>query len=388
VGEHRVTGVVWWRMGISHYQSLFRRARGEEPKSGFTRDFLQASGIQPVLLEMFEGREPPYRVVFKWGSGSYPNGHIYPAADYDQNGRVDVGQFIGGIPPLPWQIGEPARFPEITIPGDPNAAIPEPARSQWMEQIKPLEPWLMMVQLDNEQDAMHLRAYLGAPPDSLSEASLERVPEVLRARMRAPSRSAAGALASELPELWFDPDDFRDPWRAGAREGGAPMGAPTSRPPVEREKEFGSEYRTGDEHVQTTAPEPFDIDPDERDRGTRAHHETQNALAQITRDWGLVPRSPSGEPNFDVAWEDLDGRLVVAEVKSITARNAEKQMRLGLGQLLRYRNLLSADGSDVAAVLALSAAPNDLRWVDLCSELGVGLVWRPNLAAMLEAWLG
>jgi len=387
VAQHRVTGIVWWRMGLSHYQSLFRRARGDEPKSGFTRDFLQASGIRRVLLEMFEGREPPYEVTYEWGSGSDPNGRIFPAADYDRNGRVDVGQFLGGVPPLPWQIGDPGRVPEVTLPGDPEAVIPEPALTQWRERIRPLEPWLTMVQLDHDQDALHIRAYLGAPTESLLEASLERVPESLRNRMTTPSRAAAGALSSELPELWFDPDDFRDPWRVGA-EGGAAPEVPRVAPRAERRSAFGSEYRPGDEEVQSAAPEPFDVDPDQRDRGTRAHHETQNALAQIARDRGLLPRSPQGEPSFDLAWQEDDGRLVVVEVKSITARNAEKQMRLGLGQVLRYRHLLGSDGEDVVAVLALSAEPIDLRWLDLCGELGVGLIWRPDLAEMLAAWLG
>jgi hypothetical protein len=367
-------------MGVSHYQSLFRRARGDEPRSGFTRDYLQASGIRPVLLEMFENREPPYEVTYEWGSGNDPNGRIYPAADYDQNGRVDVGQFIGGIPPLPWQIGDPARTPEVTLPGDPDASIPEPALSQWRDQLKPLEPWLMMVQLDHDQEALQLRAYLGAPTLELQEASLERVPQVLRERMTTPSRAAAGALANELPELLFDPDDFRSPWEVKADE------APT-RPRAVHQRTFGIGYQPGDEAIETAAPEPFDVDPDQRDRGTRAHHETQNELAEIARAWGLQPRSPSEEPYFDLAWQEQEGRLVVIEVKSITQQNAEKQMRLGLGQLLRYRNLLSADGSDVAAVLALSAEPPDPRWVDLCNELNVGLVWRPDLEGMLEAWL-
>jgi hypothetical protein len=374
-------------MGVSHYQSLFRRARGDEPKLGFTRDYLQASGIRPVLLEMFEGREPPYEVTYEWGSGSDPNGRIYPAADYDQNGRVDVGQFIGGVPPLPWQIGDPGRTPEVTLPGDPGASIPEPALSQWRDRIKPLEPWLVMVQLDHEQDTLHLRAYLGAPSEELREASLERVPEALRLRMVAPSRGAAGALSRELPELWFEPGDFRDPWRVDPGSGAEAVEPPPA-PPVERGSELGSDYRPGDEDVQSAAPEPFDVDPDERDRGTRAHHETQNALAEIARNRGLQPRSPKGEPNFDVAWQEEDDRLVVVEVKSITERNAEKQMRLGLGQLLRYRNLLGADGGEVVAVLALSAEPVDPRWVDLSGELGVGLIWRPDLEEMLEAWLG
>ena len=34
---------------------------------------------------------------------------------------------------------------------------------------------------------------------------------------------------------------------------------------------------------------------------------------------------------FDIAWDD-DDDIVVAEVKSLTTRNEEKQLRLALGQ--------------------------------------------------------
>jgi hypothetical protein len=386
MARQRVTGVIWWRMGVSHYQSLYRRAKADEPKLGFTRDFLQASRILPQLREMFEGREPPHKVTYRWGTGSDANGHIYPAADYDQNGRVDVGQFIGGVPPKPWRIGDPRRDPEITLPGDPNASIPE-AVEQWETGIMPLQPWLVMVQLDHDQDELHIRAYLENPPPELEEASLGRVPEELRRLMTARSQVGAGAVSGEHPDLWFDPTSFRDPWHMG-QESDRPSPDATPSRPANPPAALGTDYRPGDEHFESSAPEPFDVDPDQRDQGTQAHHETQNALAEIVKERGLVPRSSDGEPNFDLAWQLPDGRLIVAEVKSVTKRNVERQMRFGLGQVLRYRNLLASGGWEVAAVLALSDPPLDPRWTELCDELGVGLIWHPNLAEMLDTWLG
>jgi hypothetical protein len=48
-----------------------------------------------------------------------------------------------------------------------------------------------------------------------------------------------------------------------------------------------------------------------------------------------VPRSPAAtDPNFDIAWEH-NGAFYVAEVKSTTPENEEKQLRLVLGQVLR-----------------------------------------------------
>jgi hypothetical protein len=381
----RVTGVIWWRMGVSHYESLFRRARGDEPRRGFTRDYLQASGIAPTLREMFAGREPPYEpLVYRWSAGAYTNGRIYAAADFGRNERLAVGQFLGGVPPEPWQIGDPLSNPAITLPGDPGAAIPGAALAQWEERIEPMRPWLTMAQLDGSQGELHLRAYLELPPAELAEASLDRVPEALRERMTARTRVGAGAAAGDLPDLWFDPSDFRDPWKLAPDV--APRGPSLALVPIPVTG-FGSEYRPGDEEVETAAPEPFDVDPDQRDRGTRAHNRTQNALAEALRARRLEPLSSDGEPDFDLAWEDPDGAAVVAEVKSVTSRNAERQMRLGLGQVLRYRNLVEASGRAARALLVLSDAPVDRRWVDLCRELGVGLIWMPELSPMLDEWL-
>jgi len=66
--------------------------------------------------------------------------------------------------------------------------------------------------------------------------------------------------------------------------------------------------------------------------------------------------------------------MCVAEVKSITPANEERQLRLGLGQVLRYRQVLTTRGS-VRPILAIERAPQDVSWSTLCSELGVRLVW-------------
>jgi hypothetical protein len=65
----------------------------------------------------------------------------------------------------------------------------------------------------------------------------------------------------------------------------------------------------------------------------------------------------------------------VAEVKSLTSGNETGQLRLGLGQVLHYAMLLSANGRAVRPVLAIERAPTDLRWIALCGAHGVLLVW-------------
>ena len=93
----------------------------------------------------------------------------------------------------------------------------------------------------------------------------------------------------------------------------------------------------------------------------------------------IEPRSPRPEePNFDIGWEHNE-IVYVGEVKSLTQTNEERQLRLGLGQLLRYRSLLRDEqGRDVRAVLVAEREPTDPTWGALCRELGVTLVSGPT----------
>jgi hypothetical protein len=101
-----------------------------------------------------------------------------------------------------------------------------------------------------------------------------------------------------------------------------------------------------------------------------------SALAEVA----YAVRSPVGqEPQYDLSWETPDA-IMVAEVKSLTARNEERQLRLGLGQVLRYRHLLSAAGTNVRPVLAVERKPRDHSWSELSKSLGVILCWPPDFS--------
>lgn len=137
----------------------------------------------------------------------------------------------------------------------------------------------------------------------------------------------------------------------------------------------GLSYLRADEFATVVGPDPFATDPDIVERGTRSHARLQNGLAAQLTASGLVPLSPAaGDPPFDLAWRD-EGELHVAEVKSTTAANEEHQLRLGLGQLLRYRHALSAVGETVHATLYVERQPQDPQWRELCESLDVTLRW-------------
>ena len=128
----------------------------------------------------------------------------------------------------------------------------------------------------------------------------------------------------------------------------------------------------------------FETDPDKVDRGTTAHKDTQDALAEALRNVGLKPRSPQlGDPAFDIAWRDdnAEGVAFICEVKSLTSENETGQIRLAIGQVLDYVHTLDSlrkadslpphwkDVHAVRPVVAVERHPTeDVRWTDLCEE--------------------
>lgn len=137
----------------------------------------------------------------------------------------------------------------------------------------------------------------------------------------------------------------------------------------------GSKYRPADEEASVGGYDPMEVDPAIVERGTRGHAVTQNALAEYIQEMGHTPRSPlPTEPNYDLAWE-VNDTTYVAEVKSVTNKNEERQLRMGLGQVLKYRHDLQVSGlSKVEAVLVSERKP-PADWIAMCRSLSVYLVW-------------
>jgi hypothetical protein len=145
--------------------------------------------------------------------------------------------------------------------------------------------------------------------------------------------------------------------------------------PVDEKRALGAEYRRADEEASVGSFDPMEVDPAVVERGTRGHALTQNALADWVESTGYKPRSPRPEePNFDLAWDRPDA-IVVAEVKSVTNRNEERQLRMGLGQVLLYRHQLSqlTDKPVIAALVSERRPP--AVWTAVCESVNVRLAW-------------
>jgi hypothetical protein len=129
-------------------------------------------------------------------------------------------------------------------------------------------------------------------------------------------------------------------------------------------------------HLTPSQPKlPFEVDRDEVDRANQLHATTVDALADFLRVHKIVPvAATDADPLFDLAWAHCE-HLFVAEVKGLTDDNEEKQLRLGLGQVLRYRQRLQRIGGSVVGVLVASRCPVAEGWPELCYALGIKLVW-------------
>lgn len=87
---------------------------------------------------------------------------------------------------------------------------------------------------------------------------------------------------------------------------------------------------------------------------------------------------------MDAAWIDVHdpSMLQIAEVKSITDTNQDQQLRLGVGQLLDYRQQLMrgrvAGIAKVKAHLITESRPADERWIELAHAVDLDLTWAPG----------
>ena len=72
-------------------------------------------------------------------------------------------------------------------------------------------------------------------------------------------------------------------------------------------------------------------------------------------------------------------------MKSLTPTNEERQLRLGLGQVLSYAHLVDWGFEDNRPVLAIEREPSSKYWPDLCQSHGVALSWPEVFDELLDS---
>ena len=154
------------------------------------------------------------------------------------------------------------------------------------------------------------------------------------------------------------------------------------------ELEFGHPYEEKITKPSTKERDPFEVDPDVVDRATFAHKNLQNRVVEWLDFNGISPRQPkSTEPQYDIGWE-YNKKIFLCEVKSLTDQNEEKQLRFGLGQLLRYSYKLELTGANVVGLLMVERKPQDEEWIGLCKKLNILVLWPALLSEQSPQLIG
>jgi hypothetical protein len=157
---------------------------------------------------------------------------------------------------------------------------------------------------------------------------------------------------------------------------------PPGLPPV-RSRTFGRRYVPVDVHEPIVERKVPKVDLEKLDRGLKSHKVTQELLRRYVRyELRHHPKSPlPEEPQYDLGWKHR-GVHYIAEVKSLTYENEDRQLRIGLGQVLGYWFKVSRTGRKTRAVLMLERAPSDPLFVAFCALVGVVVVWPGYLDAL------
>ncbi|QGG96684.1 McrB family protein [Actinomarinicola tropica] len=196
MADHPVETAWVWRFGTAPFKATYGRLPGTGSTT-YTKDFLQASGQCAAAFDEVFPRVPgqPYDVTLAWPGGSR-EGKVLEAADYAANGRINL-RWETDNPPDPWRLSpNPAHDAVATFPGDPSQTT-EHGADQELEALKALDvdPWLVVVKLQDQPDVLHLRAYLGNPPTGLEHTSAQQLPDQVRSAMASVPANGGCAVA-------------------------------------------------------------------------------------------------------------------------------------------------------------------------------------------------
>ncbi|MCX4243482.1 hypothetical protein [Paraliomyxa miuraensis] len=202
-------------------------------------------------------------------------------------------------------------------------------------------------------------------------------------------------------QIWARYIDDRDALdrRAAEITGTLESGAPSTLAPnsVAREARIRPSRKvSGDELLGAFVPRPEIVerksearwvDPLAYDRANGAHESTRIALAQHLEANGFsVHEGTKPELLYDLGAR-RDPLTVIVEVKSLPAIGEETQLRLGLGQILWYRDRWrEATDDPCVAVLCVERRPaRGEQWQALCDSVAVVLTWPERFDVLVAA---
>ncbi|ROO60207.1 hypothetical protein EDC02_2065 [Micromonospora sp. Llam0] len=206
---------------------------------------------------------------------------------------------------------------------------------------------------------------IGCVCDTVDDAlwALRQPPVLAAARLINVKCLAAGGFSFQR---LHQPERLARAWSAAAVYVDSPPLRPEPAPAFDRPYRSATVDPAALTDIRAFDKQAYAAGCDEHDRLSRWLIDTLAATGTS------VGTGLAGVP-VDLAWQDADGRQYIAEVKSLVGASPAEQLRLGLGQVLEYRHLLSLAGRAVTPIL-LTSAPVDAVWRDICRENCVTLV--------------
>lgn len=188
-----VEAVWFWRFTTAPFKATY----GRLPGTTYSKDFLQVSGECSAAFDdvYARARHQEIPLTFKWPGGSR-TGKLFEATDYPQNRRLEL-RWETDNAPAPWKLyRDDDTNPLKTFPGEPGYRTEAEADREYKDLVsRDLGPWLVVVKLFDEDDILHVRAYLERPSDDLAYASISHVPERIRREMaRVPAKGGCGVV--------------------------------------------------------------------------------------------------------------------------------------------------------------------------------------------------
>lgn len=169
--EKSVDAVWIWRFN----KSAFRATYGRFPGNTYSKDYLQAAGECGDLLSQKFGvavaSQNSREIRFQWPGGS-SDGFVSYSAD-----RFHVAWKYQDAP-APWKLSKnPSSNTDETIPGNPDHQDSTAADGELsVLESRNLDAFLVAVKLHEEDDILHIRAFLGNAPHGMEWASIDRAP--------------------------------------------------------------------------------------------------------------------------------------------------------------------------------------------------------------------
>lgn len=111
-----------------------------------------------------------------------------------------------------------------------------------------------------------------------------------------------------------------------------------------------------------------------RKKAYNTHNEMENEIFKVLKEKGCDVFKIATGPNVDLCWKYQD-KFSFLEVKSVNKGNFSHQIRMGIGQVIEYRERFNKLNTKVLnTYLAITSEDSTGRWEEICKSVDIVLI--------------